>query len=83
MCSLSINPVEYIKSYLHLDSGVGRKRLFSGIFSKIGDLAEYAAAGALVALVIFVVIFAFIQISAATTVVWYYYTSISKVIFTP
>ena len=83
MSALSIHPVEYLKLHLHLDTGVGKTRLFAAIFSKVADLAEYATASALVILVIALVIFAFIQIGSATAFTGYYYNSISKVIFTP
>ena len=83
MSALSIHPVEYIKLHLHLDTGVGRTGLFSAISSRIGDLAEYAAASAVVLMVMSLIIFAFIQIGSATTLTWPYCTSISKIIFTP
>ena len=83
MSSLSIHPVEYIKLHLHLETGVGRTRLFSAIFSRIGDVAENATASAVVLMVMSLIVFAFIQIGSATTLTWYYCTSISKIIFTP
>ena len=83
MSALSIHPVEYIKLHLHLDTGVGRTRFFSKIFSRIGAVGEFATATASVVLAISLMIFALIQIGLATTFTWYYYTAISKIIFTP